>query len=146
MRKAKKRRMFVVGESIIQVQQGKLIQVFNFDKEDIIEEIGQIMEEKMDRPSEIFKNAIENLTGEKFGDVRMKFIIDDVEFCILDQSIYKKCEQFIIQHERFKENTKSRQQRKNERKNHIMKNRDIYEYFRREHYRALKCKEQKTKK
>lgn len=61
------------------------------------------MEEKITRPAEIFKEAVERmLFPYKFFDIRIKIKIDGNEICIHDQEIFKKCKEYITSTDGYK--------------------------------------------
>ena len=60
-----------------------------------------IKENAVKEPNEIFKVAIERVTGEYFGYGKKKLILDGKEYDIHDQSIYRRCEKFILNDFRF---------------------------------------------
>ena len=61
------------------------------------------MEEKITRPAEIFKEAVEKiLFPHKFFNICIKIKIDGNEICIHDQEIFKKWKEYITSTDGYK--------------------------------------------
>lgn len=102
MAKKATRRLYALGESIILTEGEKIIKCYNFEQEELYEALNCVLNENgIQQPVFFFKDAIESITGEYFGDVKRKLKIGGIEHSIYDQKIYKICEEFIINHERF---------------------------------------------
>ena len=84
-------------------EENKITESFQIDEAKLKSEIDNIMEEKITRPAEIFKEAIERmLFPYKFFDIRIKIKIDGNEICIHDQEIFKKCKEYITSTDGYK--------------------------------------------
>ena len=84
-------------------EENKITESFQIDESKLKSEIDNIMEEKITRPAEIFKEAIERmLFPYKFFDIRIKIKIDGNEICIHDQEIFKKCKEYITSTDGYK--------------------------------------------
>lgn len=101
MAKKATRRLYALGESIILTEGEKIIKCYNFEQEELFEALDEALNKKeIKQPALFFKEAIESLTGENFGDVKRKLKIGGIEHSIYDQKIYKVCENFINNDER----------------------------------------------
>ena len=65
MAKKKVRRLCALGESVILVEGEKILKCYNFELEEIVEEIDKVMSKPFRRPADIFKESIENIIGEE---------------------------------------------------------------------------------
>mgnify|MGYP004517013945 CR=1 FL=1 len=84
-------------------EENKITESFQIDESKLKSEIDNIMEEKITRPAEIFKEAVERmLFPYKFFDIRIKIKIDGNEICIHDQEIFKKCKEYITSTDGYK--------------------------------------------
>ncbi len=84
-------------------EENKITESFQIDEAKLKSEIDNIMEEKITRPAEIFKEAVERmLFPYKFFDIRIKIKIDGNEICIHDQEIFKKCKEYITSTDGYK--------------------------------------------
>ena len=88
MAKKATRRLYALGESIVLTEGEKIIKCYNFEQEELYEALNCALNEKgIHQPVLFFKNAIENITGEYFGNVRRRLKIGGVEHSIYDQKI-----------------------------------------------------------
>lgn len=84
-------------------EENEITESFQIDEAKLKSEIDNIMEEKITRPAEIFKEAVERmLFPYKFFDIRIKIKIDGNEICIHDQEIFKKCKEYITSTDGYK--------------------------------------------
>lgn len=84
-------------------EENEITEFFQIDEAKLKSEIDNIMEEKITRPAEIFKEAVERmLFPYKFFDIRIKIKIDGNEICIHDQEIFKKCKEYITSTDSYK--------------------------------------------
>lgn len=84
-------------------EENEITESFQIDEAKLKSEIDNIMEEKITRPAEIFKEAVERmLFPYKFFDIRIKIKIDGKEICIHDQEIFKKCKEYITSTDGYK--------------------------------------------
>lgn len=84
-------------------EENEITESFQIDEAKLKSEIDNIMEEKITRPAEIFKKAVERmLFPYKFFDIRIKIKIDGNEICIHDQEIFKKCKEYITSTDGYK--------------------------------------------
>lgn len=84
-------------------EENKIMKSFQIDEAKLKSEIDNIMEEKITRPVEIFKEAVEKmLFPYKFFDIRIKIKIAENEICIHDQEIFKKCKEYITSCKKYK--------------------------------------------
>lgn len=112
----KVKRLYAFKNVIVQAEGEEILKTFNLSQETLLNEISKIMDEKILRPNEMFKIAVENLTGEYFGNVSKKFVKDQKEYILYDQKIYKVCEEFILNDERFIKKMEFNKKRNEERK------------------------------
>ena len=116
MAKKATRRLYALGESIILTEGEKILKCYNFEPEELFKALDEALNERgILQPVLFFKIAIENITGEYFGNVKRKLKIGEVEHSIYDQKIYKICEDFIMNDERF---VKAREFEKSRRKSY----------------------------
>lgn len=122
-------RLYAYGDVIVQVEGEEIIQTFDLDREILTETIQQVIEENIERPNEIFKLAVERITGEYFGDVKRKLVISEIEYSLYDQSIYRFCESIIFDNTNFKKKQELKLQMKKEYNMYLQKEREILGYL-----------------
>lgn len=138
MAKKVTRRLYALGESIILTEGEKIIKCFNFEQDELYAALNCALNEKgIRKPVLFFKNAIESITGEYFGDVKRKLKIGGIEHSIYDQKIYKICEEFINNDERFIKIRELERDRWNSYKQSCYEQRVIKAYYAKRHDRAL---------
>lgn len=139
MAKKATRRLYALGESIVLTEGEKIIKCYNYEQEELYEALNCALNEKgIHQPVLFFKNAIENITGEYFGNVRRRLKIGGVEHSIYDQKIYKVCENFIMKDERFIELTNFQKKRRESYNQHCIEQKEISSYYARRHDRDLR--------
>ena len=84
----KKRRLYALGESIILVEGEKIISCYNIEPEELKDEIDRVMSKPFKRPSDIFKEVIENIIGgeEIFGNGKLR--VGNVEHILCEQKTH----------------------------------------------------------
>lgn len=84
-------------------EENEIKESFQIDEAKLKSEIDNIMEEKITRPAEIFKEAFEKiLFPHKFFNICIKIKIDGNEICIHDQEIFKKWKEYITSTDGYK--------------------------------------------
>ena len=96
MAKKKVRRLCALGESVILVEGEKILKCYNFELEEIVEEIDKVMSKPFRRPADIFKETIENIIGEEYKFTNGRFKIGGMDHVLCDQKIYKLCEEIHL--------------------------------------------------
>lgn len=87
----------------------EIIKFFKIDEVQLKNEIDNIMEKKISRPAEIFKEAVEViLFPYKFLDLRKKVKIYGEEISIHEQEIFKRWREYISSSEKYIESEKRR--------------------------------------
>lgn len=128
----KVRRLYALGNSIVQVENGEIIHTFDFDENVLLNEVDEIINKVSPiAPNEIFKKAIKNLIGDDFINISRKLVLDKNEYVIHDQRIYKVCANFIMNDERFKKQQEFNRERTQKRKKFFDKESIILSYERR---------------
>ena len=138
MAKNNKRRLYVLGKNIVQVEGEEIIKTFSLNNEAMEREIEHVIAEGIERPNQIFQIAVERVTGETFGDIRRKFIISGKEYSIYDQDMYKLYEAFILNNEIIKRKFNIKIQMKKEHNQYLQKEREIKAYIKEDKYNAIR--------
>lgn len=90
-------------------EEEEIIKFFKIDEVQLKNEIDNIMEKKISRPAEIFKEAVEViLFPYKFLDLRKKVKIYGEEISIHEQEIFKRWREYISSSEKYIESEKRR--------------------------------------
>lgn len=90
-------------------EEEEIIKFFKIDEVQLKNEIDNIMEKKISRPAEIFKEAVEViLFPYKFLDLRKKVKIYGEEISIHEQEIFKRWKEYISSSEKYIESEKRR--------------------------------------
>ena len=137
MAKKKVRRLCALGESVILVEGEKILKCYNFELEEIVEEIDKVMSKPFRRPADIFKESIENIIGEEYKFTNGRFKIGGIDHVLCDQKIYKLCEEIILKDERFVKKQESFMQRKQEKLEYVKQNDVVDNYYQVRHNRTI---------
>ncbi len=90
-------------------EEEEIIKFFKIDEVQLKNEIDNIMEKKISRPAEIFKEAVEViLFPYKFLDLRKKVKVYGEEISIHEQEIFKRWREYISSSEKYIESEKRR--------------------------------------
>ncbi len=79
-------------------EEKRILKIFDLNEEQLRQEIDNIMAEKITRPAEIFKNAVEKMFfSYKFFNLRQKInLADGNTLSIHDQEIFKRWKDYIV--------------------------------------------------
>lgn len=132
--------LICLGDNLILIEEEKILRIIELKDEDVIKNIDTVISKGNNNPIMIFQEAVEMLVPDfSFGNIRRKKKLGNQQISIHDQKYYRKFLEYILNHDSIVSFENRRKQRRQEKSEYIMKNREINGYKKENHYRVLKC-------